>query len=130
MADTHGFEVVAEIPVATVRQIFRAAWKSGGDTGAPGVIPEFFDIPPGTAFGPYVLADGQVQIPQAGLDAAMAPDVNGVDLVFGLAVQAHVQDPPVPSATLFDLAANVHAKLSLIHISEPTRLGMISYAVF
>src|SRR5450756_3245365 len=25
---------------------------------------------------------------------------------------------------------NNHSKLSLIHISEPTRLGMISYAVF
>src|SRR5450756_1592290 len=25
---------------------------------------------------------------------------------------------------------SVHEKLSLIHISEPTRLGMISYAVF
>src|SRR5450759_4297155 len=29
----------------------------------------------------------------------------------------------------FDLRTTVHA-LSLIHISEPTRLGMISYAVF
>jgi len=125
MADTHGFEVVAEVPVATVRQIFRAAWKSGGDTGAPGVIPEFFDIPPGTAFGPYVLADGQVQIPQAGLDAAMAPDVNGVDLVFGLAVQAHVQDPPVPSATLFDLAANVHAKAPVGTIGATKNVGIL-----
>src|SRR5450756_2406785 len=30
----------------------------------------------------------------------------------------------------FNLTANVVPNLSLIHISEPTRLGMISYAVF
>src|SRR5450759_5641276 len=78
-----------------------------------------------TAFGPYVLADGQVPIPQAGLDAAMAPDVNGVDLVFGLAVQAHVQDPPVPSATLFDLAANVHAKAPVGTIGATKNVGIL-----
>jgi len=125
MADTHGFEVVAEVPPTTIRQILRAAWKSGGDTGAPGVIPEFYDIPPGTAIGPYVLADGQVQIPQAGLDAAMAPDVNGVDLTFNLSVQVHVQDPPVPSATLFDLAATVHAKAPVGTIGDTKNVGII-----
>ena len=125
MADTHGFEVVAEIPPTTVRQIMRAAWKSGGDTGAPGVIPEFYDIPPGTAIGPYVVADGQVQIPQGGLDAAMAPDVNGVDLTFGLSVQVQVQDPPVPSASLFDLAATVHSKAPVDTIGDTKNVGII-----
>src|SRR5450756_73787 len=28
------------------------------------------------------------------------------------------------------MVARIHTNLSLIHISEPTRLGMISYAVF
>src|SRR5450759_3927215 len=35
-----------------------------------------------------------------------------------------------PSSLLRDLGEHVFEHLSLIHISEPTRLGMISYAVF
>src|SRR5659263_519389 len=47
---------------------------------------------------------------------------------FGLRLKVRVPDVPYPwMANLFEEALR---KLSLIHISEPTRLGMISYAVF
>ena len=41
-----------------------------------------------------------------------------------------LQLEPVDSTNLFNEARLPHPNLSLIHISEPTRLGMISYAVF
>jgi PKD domain len=125
MADTHGFEVVAEVTVDALRQILRAAWKSGGDENDPGVIPEFFDIPPGTTLGPFTLQDGQVQIPQSGLDVAMAPEVHGVDIRFLLAIQVQLQDPPVPSAGLFDLAADVHAKAPIGTLANTRNVGML-----
>jgi len=64
MADTHHFNTVAEASVATLNQVFQQAWKSGGDTGATGVIPEFFDFPGGATFGPYTLQKVHVHIPQ------------------------------------------------------------------
>ncbi len=110
MPDTHGFEVVAEVTAPMLTQVMQAAWKSGGNPGGGGVIPEFFDIPPGTAIGPFVLQDGQVQIPQNELGITMAPDVNGVDLKFGLHIQVHIQNPPVPSASMISMTADCHAK--------------------
>src|SRR5450756_1664610 len=56
----------------------------------------------------------------------------------GVVVAAHRGTVPVGAAVLLpgepalavqDLGHGLH-RLSLIHISEPTRLGMISYAVF
>src|SRR5450756_2837238 len=35
-----------------------------------------------------------------------------------------------PASTVILVASDMNIQLSLIHISEPTRLGMISYAVF
>src|SRR5450756_800413 len=43
---------------------------------------------------------------------------------------AAVRDPLMPSLPAEAAAAELLPLLSLIHISEPTRLGMISYAVF
>src|SRR5450756_195024 len=45
---------------------------------------------------------------------------------------AHVPEDRKGTGTIPNLAVldNLMLKLSLIHISEPTRLGMISYAVF
>src|SRR5450759_3993906 len=37
---------------------------------------------------------------------------------------------PLVAAKLAELKETIDLRLSLIHISEPTRLGMISYAVF
>src|SRR5665648_1232318 len=42
-----------------------------------------------------------------------------------------VNDPNLPGASIAThIAHAIQRNLSLIHISEPTRLGMISYAVF
>jgi PKD repeat protein len=131
MADTRGFEVVAEVTVGALRQILQAAWKSGGDrSGATpgagvGVIPEFFDVPPGLVLGPFTVADGQVQIPQDQLDLNMATDVNGVELKFGLRIQIQVQNPPVPSAELFDLTADARARAPVGTIGSTQNVGIL-----
>src|SRR5678816_4382231 len=41
-----------------------------------------------------------------------------------------ISAPMVPAGTNCEVRANVREDLSLIHISEPTRLLSISYAVF
>jgi hypothetical protein len=124
MADTQGFEIVAEVAVPMLQQVMRAAWKSGGDTGGGGVIPEFFDIPPGTTFGPYSIAGGQVQIPQGELDIGMAPGVNGVDLKFGLHFQIEVQNPPVPSLSMLTMTADCHALTPVGVLPGSINVGM------
>jgi hypothetical protein len=45
MANTRGYEVVAEITEASLKNLLRAAWKEGGDASGEGVIPEKIDIP-------------------------------------------------------------------------------------
>src|SRR5450759_4077700 len=68
--------------------------------------------------------------------AAMPPVVHAIDRASGVALQAlaHLGTPYRVSGlspqTGFDCSGLVAYVLSLIHISEPTRLGMISYAVF
>jgi len=127
MADTHGFEVVAEVMVPMLVQVLRAAWKSGGDPGGGGVINEYFDISPGTMVGPYTLHDGQVQIPQNELDLTMAPEpaVNGVDLKFGLHLQIHIENPPVPSAGMLTMTADCHAKAPIGTLPGTVNVGIL-----
>jgi hypothetical protein len=125
MADTHGFEVVAEVLPAMLKQVLASAWKSGGDPGGGGVIPEYFNIPPGTMVGPYTLQDGQVQIPQAELDVTMAPDVNGVDLKFGLHFQVDIQNPPVPSVGMLTMTADCHAKAPVGTLPGTVNVGIL-----
>src|SRR5262245_1971896 len=107
MPSTHGFEVVAEVSVAVLNQILRAAWKSGAHPDAPGVIPQAFDVPTPLSFGPYQVADGTVQIPQDELSLTMAPDVNGIDVLLGILIQVEIQNPPIPSASMFDMTADI-----------------------
>ncbi len=128
MADTHGFEVVLEAREAVLQKALRGAWKSAEcpDTpGDEGRIPEYLDVPPGTAVGGFVVADGQVQIPQDELDAHMAPDVNGAELKLGLKIQLQVQSPPVPSAGLWDMTADVKAKVPVGTLPDTKNVGLL-----
>ena len=72
MAETRGFEVVAEVTETVLQEMLRAAWDNGG-TSDPGAIPHEVPIPAGTSLGPYAASGGQVTIPRAGLSLAMAP---------------------------------------------------------
>ena len=101
-----GFEIVAELTVGVLDGIFKSAWDND-------IVPHSTNIPAGTAFGPYSLADGVVNIAREGLSLAMDPPVNGVKLTLAAAIQVHVANPPVPSASLFDLGADITVRLPI-----------------
>lgn len=101
-----GFEIVAELTVGVLDGIFKSAWDND-------IVPHSANVPAGTMFGPYVLADGVVNIPREGLALTMDPPVNGVKLTLAAAVQVHVANPPVPSASLFDLSADITVRMPI-----------------
>ena len=127
MPETHGFDVVAEVDRAPLLDMLRAAWDNGG-TADPGAIPHEVLVPPGTAFGPYSVKEGQVTIPREGLSLAMAPAQNGVTI--GMATTAEVQMDPstthLDSLGLFSMQAAITftAPVGKIQGSEPN-IGMI-----
>lgn len=125
MANIHEFQLVAEVSAAFLRAFLRGAWKSGGkklgEPLDPGTIPESLDIVPGTAFGSFVLQDGQIQISKDELDVALVAGV-GVDIKVGLRGQAHLlnaQNPVVPSLSLRDITAEVHVVAPIGELTGP-----------
>ena len=100
MPNTAGFEVLAELREEMLQQILEAAWDNN-------LVPHSFDIAAGTAFGPYQVSDGVVNVPRSGLSLAMAPADNGVAITLGSEIQVEIANPPVPSATFFGLTADV-----------------------
>ena len=106
MPNLGGFEVVGELTVAVLNQILGGAWDND-------LIPHSVPIPAGTAFGPYQLADGVVNIPRAGLSLVMDVPANGVRITLPAEIQVEVANPPVPSARLFNLTANILASVPI-----------------
>ena len=106
MPNLGGFEVVGELTVAVLNQILGGAWDND-------LIPHSVQIPAGTAFGPYQLADGVVNIPRAGLSLVMDVPANGVRITLPAEIQVEVANPPVPSARLFNMNANILASVPI-----------------
>lgn len=130
MADTHGFEVIAEIAQSTLKTILRAAWKSGGDLSDEGVIPEYIDIPGPAApapvrLGPYEIQEGFVQIPIEQLDLVMDVPVNGVKVTAGTTIHLQILNPPIDAAKFFDLDVTFDVRLPIRELDAATHvLGM------
>jgi len=106
MSDTAGFEVVAELTKAVLQQILEAAYDNS-------IIPHSIDITAGLMFGPYRVASGVVNIPEAGLILDMAPADNGVAVTLPASIQIQIANPPIPSATLFDMTAIIVVTMPL-----------------
>ncbi|MDD5507670.1 MAG: PKD domain-containing protein [Bacteroidales bacterium] len=108
MANTQGFEIVAEVGVSVLLEMLKAAWDNGG-TDAEGAIPHEVEIATGTAIGPYHVQAGQVTLPKEGLSLVMAPAVNGVTAGFDTQIQVDMDQNalPVPSLSHFDMTAAV-----------------------
>ncbi|RPD38311.1 PKD domain-containing protein [Chitinophaga barathri] len=117
MANTHGFEVIAQLTVPALKQLLLAAWKSGGDASGPGVIPEYVNIPNTISFGPYQVASGHVQIPKEQLDLEMDTGVNGVRIKLGTINHIEIANPPIDAAKLFDITADVHVRVPIREIN-------------
>jgi hypothetical protein len=120
MANTRGFEVVAQVTVGVLRTIYRDAWKNGGDGSGPGTIPQRVSLGPPLSMGPYAVRDGEVVIPEAGLGLDMAPDINGVEARLTANVSVEIENPPVPSASLFNLVADLVIRVP-VGVLDPAR---------
>jgi PKD repeat protein len=106
MPNLGGFEVVGELTVAVLNQILGSAWDND-------IIPHSVQIPAGTTFGPYSLAAGVVNIPRGGLNLVMDVPANGVRITLPSAIQVELANPPVPSARLFDMTADIVAAVPI-----------------
>ena len=106
MPNLGGFEVVGELTVAVLNQILGSAWDND-------IIPHSVQIPAGTAFGPYSLAAGVVNIRRAGLSLVMDVPANGVRITLPSEVQVEVSNPPVPSARYFNMTSNILASVPI-----------------
>jgi PKD repeat protein len=125
MINTQGFEVVAEVKEIVLLNILRQAWKSGGDGSGEGVIPEYRELPPGMPLGPYQLEDGTVQVLQDQAQLRLNPAINGVDLTLGTIIHLGIADPPVPSATFFDLTADIEVSAPIGNVDGSRNLGLL-----
>ncbi len=108
MANTQGFEIVAEIGVSVLQEMLKAAWDNGG-TDAEGAIPHEVEINPATTIGPYQVQDGQVSISKNGLSLVMAPAQNGITVTMATDIQVNFDQNtlPVPSLSHFDMDADI-----------------------
>ncbi len=120
MANTGGFEVVAEISESTVDQILLAARKSN-------IIPQGFEEPAPIAFGPYLTERVEVVVPEAGLSVDLLPATNSVRINIGVQMDVEIQNPPVPSASLFNMTADltIDAPLGTIPGESP-KIGVLT----
>jgi len=83
MPNLGGFEVVGELTVAVLNQILGSAWDNN-------TIPHSVQVPAGTTFGTYSLADGVVNIRRAGLSLAMDVPANGVRITLPSEIQVEL----------------------------------------
>lgn len=118
MANTSGYEIVAEITPEVAHQILLGAWDNS-------IIPHSVDVASGTGFGPYQLADGVVNIPREGLALELAPVDNALRIRLGAEIQVEVANPPVPSATYFGLTADIAVTAPLGTLDSTINVGVI-----
>jgi hypothetical protein len=100
MPDLHGYEVVGELTVAVLNDVLKGAWDNN-------IIPHSTNIAPNTALGPYHVKDGVVNIARDDVSLVMDRPANGVRVTLHCEMQAHIADPPIPSASFFDIEADV-----------------------
>lgn len=124
MSETHGYEVVIQATRTFLEHIAVLAWKAGGDESGFGVIPQTFQLPAGTAVGPFRLADGTVQILPDTISLNMNTVIQGASLGLVTAIQLVIADPPVPAARLFNLRAWVLIHTPIRGGTNPARLRL------
>jgi PKD repeat protein len=118
MTNTGGFEVVAEVTRDVLQQVLEGAWDQS-------IIPHSTDIASGTSFGPYQLADGVVNIPRSGLHLDLAPADDGVQITLPSEIQVEISNPPIPSATYFNLTADVVVTAPIDTLPSTINVGII-----
>ena len=101
MANTAGFEIVAELTKGVLQQKLEAAWDQS-------IIPHSYNISPGIMFGPYQVTSGNVNIDKDGLTLDLVPADNGTQITIQTRiVQVEIGNSPIPSTKLFNMNAKV-----------------------
>jgi len=124
MPNTQGYELVSEVTVQVLRELLKSAWKSADDTSGEGVISEKFEIPPGVNMGPYSVKEGTVQIPKDELGLEMDTNINGIEIKLGTTIHVEIDNPPIPSATFFDLTADIYIKTPIVTLDGDINVGV------
>src|SRR5262245_59688032 len=106
MPDLHGFEVVGELTVAVLNDVLKGAWDND-------IIPHSTNIAANTPVGPYHVHDGVVNIARDDVSLVMDRPANGVRVTLHCEMQAHIADPPIPSASFFDIEADVSVSVPI-----------------
>ncbi|RYZ84945.1 MAG: hypothetical protein EOP06_17140, partial [Proteobacteria bacterium] len=136
MANTQGFDVVIQSSKPVIVKALKGAWKSAEceiDPGDEGRIPEYQDLPPGIVIGGYTIADGQAQVLQNELDGNFDTGVpltaggtsGGAELIIGMNIQLHLQNPPVPSAGLLTFHTFLHARAPISTLPDTQDVGLL-----
>ncbi|MEL7533745.1 MAG: PKD domain-containing protein, partial [Bacteroidota bacterium] len=125
MINTQGFQIVTELTENALLSVMQAAWKSGGDDSGEGVLPEKLPIPAGTTFGPLTVRDGFVQFPQEEVQINLNPSINGIDLTLGAIIHMEMENPPVESATFFDITADILINAPIGNPDESQNLALL-----
>jgi PKD repeat protein len=118
MPDTHGYEVIAELTQAVLQQILEGAWDNS-------IIPHSVDIDPDLAFGPLKTEDGVVNIPKAGLALDMAPADNSVRITLPAEIHVEIANPPIPSASMFDMTADIFVTAPIGTLGTTINVGVL-----
>jgi len=119
MPSTGNFDLVAEITQTKLNELLQAAYQSSK-------IPHAVNVPPGTMFGTYQLADGVVQISSIGLALVMAPP-DSVVITLPAQIGVQIANPPVPSLTSFNMTANILVTLPMGQLPGPVlKVGLIT----
>jgi hypothetical protein len=105
MGRTQGFDIVAELAQPALLSLMQAAYDSD-------LIPKNIAIPAGNVAGEPI-DGGQVQIPKSGLGVSLAAGF-GIQLLLELQIQIKLTNPPVPSASLIEIDANVTTKVPIV----------------
>ena len=98
MPDTHGFDVVAELTQAALLKMVQQAWVTD-------LLPKNLTVGPQT-IGAFPILGAQAQVPEAGLDVKLVPSTT-LNVIFNVDIQVQLQNPPVPSAGVIEIDAQV-----------------------
>lgn len=118
MPATAGFEVVAQVTEGVLSEIAQSAWKNG-------MISHSLPIPPGPGPGPVSVSDGTVNIPEPGPSATTDVDRDAVRLTTDAQVQVEIDNPVVPSLSLFDMSMEVGLSAPLATLPDTINVALI-----
>ena len=69
--------------------------------------------------GPYAVKEGAVVIPEDGLGLDLDPARNGIAARMRLVASVEIENPPIPSASLFNFEAQLTVRAPVAMLGPP-----------